>query len=190
VALSYWLLLKQRHPARILVTSGIFCPSINKGDWRGANIDDKNPENVGKVQILLQIAVLGLISGMAAKSSTGSQDQQFHNPRHPRNPRFKFCACSWSPINGAMNRTLRPKTRFCEYRPRGQTSCPPYSGKSDRVGDTHRAGPHPIGFGIADKLSLAQIELQIPLQSLADVRSQADVHGSVHDIGARHRGPA
>ena len=45
----------------------------------------------------------------------------------------------------------------------------------DRVGGAHRAGPHPVGYGIADKLSLAQIELQVLLQPLADVRSQADV---------------
>ena len=28
---------------------------------------------------------------------------------------------------------------------------------------SHRAGPHAVGFGIADKLSLAQIELQVSL---------------------------
>lgn len=57
----------------------------------------------------------------------------------------------------------------------------------DPVGGTHRTGPHPVGFGIADKLSLAQIELQVPLQSLADVCSQADVHGPIHDFRIRHR---
>ncbi len=60
----------------------------------------------------------------------------------------------------------------------------------DRVGGAHRAGPHPVGFGIADKLSLAQIELQVSLQLLADVGGQADVHGPIHDVRVRHRGSA
>ena len=60
----------------------------------------------------------------------------------------------------------------------------------DHVGGTHRAGTHPIGFRITDKLSLAQIELQVPLQLLADVCGQADIHGSIHDFRIRHRGSA
>ena len=57
----------------------------------------------------------------------------------------------------------------------------------DRVRDTHRAGPHPVGFGIIDKFSLAQIELQASLQLLADVGRKADVHGLIHNLLIRHR---
>ena len=57
----------------------------------------------------------------------------------------------------------------------------------DRVGCAHRAGPHPVGFGVADKLRLEQIELQVSLQLLADVCRQADAHGSIHDVRVRHR---
>ena len=57
----------------------------------------------------------------------------------------------------------------------------------DRVRDTHRAGPHPVGFGITDKLSLAQIELQASPQLLADVGRKADVHGLIHNPRIRHR---
>lgn len=35
--------------------------------------------------------------------------------------------------------------------------------KSDHIRGSHRAGPHAVGFGIADKLRLAQIELQVSL---------------------------
>jgi hypothetical protein len=52
---------------------------------------------------------------------------------------------------------------------------------------THRAGPHPIRFGIADKLSLEQIELKVSPQLLADVGSEANAHGPKHDFGVRHR---
>jgi ligand-binding sensor domain-containing protein len=35
--------------------------------------------------------------------------------------------------------------------------------KSVHIRGSHRAGPHAVGFGIAEKLSLAQIELQVSL---------------------------
>ena len=56
----------------------------------------------------------------------------------------------------------------------------------DCVGGTHCAGPQPVGFGIANKLRFAQIELQVPLQLLADVCRQADVHGPIHNFRIRH----
>jgi len=62
--------------------------------------------------------------------------------------------------------------------------------ESDRVRGTHRAGPHPVGFRLANKLRLVRIERQVSLQLLADVGRQADVHGPNHDLGTRHCGSA
>jgi hypothetical protein len=53
----------------------ILRPSIIKGDWRGVNIDDKYPEDVRKVQILLQIGVPGLISAVG--------EQEFFATKEP-----------------------------------------------------------------------------------------------------------
>ena len=64
------------------------------------------------------------------------------------------------------------------------------AGESAHVRGSHRAGPHPVGLRVADELGLEEIELQVPLQLLADVSRQADAHGPVHDFGVRHRGSA
>ena len=59
--------------------------------------------------------------------------------------------------------------------------------KLNHIGGTHCTGPHPVGFGITDKLSLVEIELQVPLQLLANIRGQTDVHGSNHDVRIGYR---
>jgi len=62
--------------------------------------------------------------------------------------------------------------------------------ESERERGPHRPRPHPVGFGIADKLRLAQIELEVSLQLPADVGSQADAHRPIHDVRVRHGEPA
>ena len=62
--------------------------------------------------------------------------------------------------------------------------------ESDHVWGAHRPRPHPVGFGISDKLSVTEIELQASLQLLTNVGSQADVHGPIHDVRVRDCGSA
>ena len=61
---------------------------------------------------------------------------------------------------------------------------------SDCVWRPHGAGAQTIRLIVADELAFAQVELEVPFQFAADVRRQADAHGTVHDFGIRHRWPA
>jgi hypothetical protein len=53
----------------------------------------------------------------------------------------------------------------------------------------HGAGAQAVGFGVAYELRLGQVELQVPLQLLADIGGQANLHGPVHDVRVRHGEP-